>query len=412
MINRIKEIKKDELVAGSAILFIMIVLYNFFNYIFQMSMAKFLGPADYSILAVLMSIIYVFAIPAEVIQTVVTKYTSILSVREEKGKIKDLLIRSLKKGLILSSILFIIFCVISIFISSFLSINYNLLVITGFFIFLVFLIPPIRGVLQGRKKFFTLGKNMLLESTSKLILSIILVILGFKVFGAIVSVILGTSLALIFGFIPIKDIIKSKRENFDAINIYSKNLPIIIATISIVLIYSIDIILARRFFTPELAGQYAFISLIGKVIIFVSSAIGKAMFPISTREYEIGKNSNVLKKSIILVMIMSVASLIVYLAIPEITVKIISLGSDQYVSASNILFFLGLAYSLISFSYIIVLFNLSINKMNKSSWLLSLFLIIQVILLSIFNDNLIEYSLATLFSSLLIFLYSLFLIRK
>ena len=59
---KISRIKKDELIKGGFILLITIGIFNILNYIFQMSMAKILGPADYGVLAVLMSFIYIMTI--------------------------------------------------------------------------------------------------------------------------------------------------------------------------------------------------------------------------------------------------------------------------------------------------------------------------------------------------------------
>ena len=84
----LEKIKKDGLIRGSLVMFIMIGIFNVLNYVFQMSMARLLGPADYGILAVLMSIVYIFGIPSEAIQTVITRYTSKLGIKKENGKIR------------------------------------------------------------------------------------------------------------------------------------------------------------------------------------------------------------------------------------------------------------------------------------------------------------------------------------
>jgi len=416
MLNKIKEIKKDELLRGSAILFVMIMLYNFFNYVFQISMAKLLGPADYGILAVLMSIIYVFTIPSEAIQNIMTKHISLLSLKKDEGKIKYFVIKSLKKGLIFSLILFLIFVSISSLISDFLAINNHLIILTGAFIFFAFLVPILRGVLQGKKSFTALGTNMLIESFFKVTVSILLVYIGFRVYGPIIGILISLLVPLfiiLFVNLPLTKVKMKKNDKYIPKKIYLTSLPIMISALAIVLMYSIDIIFARRFFSEDLAGQYAFVSLIGKIIIFVSSAIGKAMFPISIGNFHTGRdNKPLLKKSLSLVALLSFASLILYALIPEFLVKILSLGSNEYIAASHLLFNLGLAYSFISLSYIIILYKLSQNKLNKSAWALSIFLIIQIILLNVFNKDLYSYTLAMLFSSLLIFLYSIFLIEK
>ncbi len=52
----IKRIWSSELGRGAIILLVMINIYNVLNFAFHFSMARLLGPADYGILAVLMSL--------------------------------------------------------------------------------------------------------------------------------------------------------------------------------------------------------------------------------------------------------------------------------------------------------------------------------------------------------------------
>lgn len=412
MFKKIKNLRKDELIKGSIILFFMFGFYNLFNYLFQMSMARMLGPADYGVLAVLMSFIYIFTIPSEAIQTIVSRYTSRFSTKKSFGKMKDLLVRSLKKGVILALIAFSIFIPVALILSYFLKIEFLLIVITGISIFYAFIIPVVRGIIQGRKKFVSLGINLITESLIKLILSISLVLIGLKVYGAIAGVLIATLIIFILAFSSIKEITLSKRKNEEFKNVYSTNFPVLIAVTSIILMYSLDVILARRFFSPKLAGQYAFISLIGKVIIFSSAAIGKAMLPISSENFENGKKTHrFLKKSLVSTLLISVVALFFYFFFPETVIKIISLGSSQYTEASGILFIVGLAFSFTSLSNLLITYRISINKIGKIAYSLLLFIILQVVLLSIFNSSLMEFSISLLFVNLAMMTYLLIITK-
>jgi len=83
----IKKIMSNELVRGSFILLVTIGIYNLLNFIFHFSMGRLLGPAGYGVLAVLMSIIYIYGVPSEAIQNLVSKYTSRLNFKKENRKI-------------------------------------------------------------------------------------------------------------------------------------------------------------------------------------------------------------------------------------------------------------------------------------------------------------------------------------
>ncbi|MBI2631476.1 oligosaccharide flippase family protein [Candidatus Pacearchaeota archaeon] len=413
MLNKILNLKSDALIKGSFILFIMLLFYNIFNYVFQISMARMLGPADYSILAALMSLIYLFAIPNEAIQTVISKYTSKFTAFNQKGKIKFLLIRSMKKGILFSSILFLISLPIFYFLSIFLKISFMLMLLTSLFVFYVFTFPITRGIIQGQKKFMALGSNLTLESIIKAIFAIIFVSLGLKVYGAMFAVIVGWLISFILSFFIIKDIIKSKRENENFGRVYQANLPVIIAITSIVLMYSLDIILARRFFLPQNAGEFAFISLIGKVIFFVSAAIGKALFPISSEDFAKGKKtSSLFKKSLILTCLIATVALLIYLFFPKEIIYLISLGSNQYLAASSILFITGLSYSFLSITNIIILYKLSIDQVSNKAYYLLTFPAFQVLLFFLFHSSLSQFAISLLISNSLMLLYSLYLIEK
>lgn len=408
MLHRLSLLKKDELVRGSFVLFVMFGVYNVLNYIFQISMARTLGPADYGIFAVLMSIVYVFSIPSEAIQTVIAKYTSSLNARGHEGKIKDLLMRSLRKGALLAFALFMAFLLIAFFVSDFLNISWGLVAVTGLFIFNIFTLPITRGVIQGKKQFFSLGSNLIEESFIKVIASLVLVLIGLGVYGAMFGVIVGWVIAFSISFIVLKPVLRSMRHRETFVGVYRTNAPVLLATMAIVLMYSLDIIFARRFFSPVEVGEFAFISLIGKAIFFASTAIAKAMFPISTEGFEKGhRTSRLFKQAIALVGIMAFCALVIYFLYPKEIIFILSLGSKNYLGGAPFLFIVGLAYSLLSISNIIVLYKASINKITRHVPILLCFPIIQIALFYFFRSSLQEFAIALALSCLGLFIYAI-----
>ena len=312
-INLISRIKKDELFRGSFVLVIMIGLYNFFNYLFQLSMARMLTLTEYSIFSVLMSLVYIIAIPSEAIQTIIAKNTSKLNAERNTGKIKYLILEGLKKGIIYSGIIFILSIPILFVISSLLKIKISLILITMLSVIFAFTLSITRGALQGNKKFFKLGLNSSLESFFKLLFSIFLVYIGLEVYGAIVAVLIGATIALFFSYLSLKDIFKQKKEKCEFNGLLKQNMPILIIMTSIVLIYSLDVIFARIFFSPDLAGKYSFVSLIGKTILFMGFAIGKTMLPISSGNFEKRRGTfGLFKKSFLMISIISLVALLVF----------------------------------------------------------------------------------------------------
>ena len=91
-----------------------------------------------------------------------------------------------------------------------LKIEYPLLALTGLMILLFLIVPANRGMLQGKKRFKSLGFNMISEALTKLALAIFFVYIGWRVYGAIIATVLGVLISLLFSFLSLKDIIKSK----------------------------------------------------------------------------------------------------------------------------------------------------------------------------------------------------------
>ncbi len=399
-----------DLGKGMIVLFITMNLFNFFNFLFHFSMGRLLGPANYGILAVLMSIVYLYGIPIEALQNIMSRYTTKFSSKKEYGKIKFLMKKSLRKATFLSIILFFILIPVAFFVSEFLKINFWLILLTNLLIFFSFLTPITRGILQGRKEYTKLGLSLIIESIIKLLLAVLLVTIGMQVFGAIIGLLIGISSGLIFSFYFNKDILGKKEEKSSFHEIYSESIPYFISMLVIFLFLNLDIILAKRFFSPDLAGKYSVLSMLGKVIFFGTAAIGKAMFPITSEKHDNNQSSSSsFKKSLLVIFLLCLSAVLVYLILPEIVISI--LYGKQYLEMAPYLVYSGIALSLLSFSNLILIYGLSTNKIKKPQYLF-IFLIIDVILLFSFHENIGQYILAFMFSNLLMFTACLISLKR
>jgi len=169
-----------SLIKGSIVLLIAFNLFNFLNFIFHFFMARLLTVAEFGILATLFSIIYILGGFTDSIQVVITKYTAS---QKNNGKLNYILRKSLRGAFFVSLVLFLVYLLVAIFISKITGIDYLLVAFTGVIIFASFSIPVTRGMLQGKKKFKSLGLNMILEATIKLAVALVLTFWGWGVFG-------------------------------------------------------------------------------------------------------------------------------------------------------------------------------------------------------------------------------------
>ena len=405
-------IKKNELFRGSLILFILINLGNLINYLYQIVMARMLGPSDYGILAVLISFTYIFTIPTSAIQIAVSKKIAIFNVKKEYDKMSGLFFSFLRKLFVFSIAIFFVFVILSFFIIKPLNISFWLLILTGTLIIASFIYPLASGSLQGMKKFSALGWNTLLVFFIKIIVAIILVILGFKVYGAILGFVIGMIFGFIFALPYIKEIINAKIDKNKIKILTKENNLIFLSILVFVFIYSIDVILARVFFPSEIVGQYAVISTIGKIILFSTMSIGNVMFPISAERHHAGvKTKGIIKKASLYVFILCAVAVTLFILFPELIIKL--LFGNQYLGTAKLLPYLGIAFSFIAFLNILILYRISKNEFNFLHLLLiALFLIIEIILLFLFKTTIEQFTLAFMFSTIITFIGSFILIRK
>jgi O-antigen/teichoic acid export membrane protein len=378
------------LLKGSLILLITFNLFNLLNFIFQFSMARMLSLEDYGILAALFSIIYMLSTFTESVQTVITK----ASTNTSPGKIKTLLKQGFRKTTQLSTALFLFYLLASLALAPLLNIPYGLLALNGLMIFAGLAIPVTRGILQGRKQFSALGITMIIEGAVKLLLAIGLVLLGWQIYGAILATVAAVFIALLFSLTQLKDLKKTKPSSIKLKELYKYTTPIFTLTTIILIFYSIDIFMARALFPAEIAGAYALASILAKTIFFATQPISKAMFPITAGKE--GNAQRIFTHAIYLLLAVLAAALILIGLFPGLIITLFA--GRAILQASSIFFLLAIATSLISLANLTVLYKLSRGH-TKNYKTMSIFLIIEILLLWKFSASLWQFSIAFIVSS-------------
>src|SRR3989338_1302564 len=395
---------KSRIIKGSLILLIGFGLFNFLNFLYQSAMASLLSVTDYGILAALGAIIYIFTIFSESIQTVVAKYA--VSNSNDEGRIKNLIKRSMRKSRYFATLSFGLYLIISIVLSIVLSIPYFLLALTGLLIYVVFLLPITRGAMQGLQQFTALSTSLVLESLFKLILGIVFVLLGWRVYGAIGGFLIGALFAFVISFMPLRKILKSNEKPFNAINIYSYAKPTTFITAIIVLFSSIDVLVVQILFNPETAGAYSIASILGKIVMWVSVPIGKAMFPLSAESQEQPlRNKKIFKTALIIICLLISGAVGFFALFSNATIYIFS--HKVLPEAVAILPYLAIAFGFVALANVILLYKLSIGRVRGYSWLI-IYNIIEILLFFIAPRTMISFVLAFVLSSAILFIGSIF----
>jgi O-antigen/teichoic acid export membrane protein len=157
-----------------------------------------------------------------------------------------------------------------------------------------------RGYIQGAYGFQRLGTNLVLEGLVRLGGSLLSIMLGFGVPGVIAANAAAVAVAYLAAAPKLAAGTPYELHIPDA---FREALQAIIFFAGQVLINNCDIVLVKHFFPPTVAGLYAAIALVGRVIFAFSSAVVNTMFPlVAGTRHEERKDHRILLTSLLLVL--------------------------------------------------------------------------------------------------------------
>ena len=396
-----------SLFKGSIVLLITFGIYNFLNFLYHLLMARSLSIEEYGTLSALLFFSYILIVPfVESMQTLIAKYSAS---ETDDGKINNVLRRISRRIFRAATWIIILYLIALIPLYYFTRIPIALLLLNGMVIFGSLFVPITRGCLQGKKRFFSLGGNMIIESVTKVVVGIILVYLGFAVFGALIAFIAAIVLSLLFSIAAIKDILRKEQvfEGNRGIHGYTKQTLLIVSLI--VIAYNFDILLAKILFNDTLAGYYAVSSVLSKAIFWGTQPISKAMFPLTSDKDNVVKKRELLMNALLAVGVMSGIALVIFYFFSNI---IIYIFSGRVISESIVILpYLGLGSAILAISNVILLYKLSIDRTRGYVYLI-IPVVLGIALMIIYSTSLLSYSIAFIASSVLLLLASIVLLNR
>ena len=384
---------KHELISGSFYLFVGGTVANFLAFIYNLFLAKTLIPADYGVYGSLLSIITLIGVPVSSLGPVIVKFAADYLAKNENEKAERLYIRMSQFILIISLILFASFVIFSETIKAFLHIQNTIFVIfSGLIISFFYLNLVNSSFIQSILKFKQLSVINILGGMAKLAVGIPLILLGFKIYGALGGVFAMAVTVFLSGFIPLRFLLKNIKQNTSAIpikEIINYALPTSFAVFFLTSFTSTDVILVKHFFNAHDAGFYAGLSLVGKVIFYFTNPIPMVMFPLIIKRSSSGKNfSGLFYLALVLIILPSFAITAFYFMFPSFVIRLFLSGKD-YLSIAPFLGFFGIYLTVFSIVNLFISFFLSLNKM-KIVPAIVISAVSQAILISFYHKNFYE----------------------
>jgi O-antigen/teichoic acid export membrane protein len=265
----------SRLLSGSLVLLLGSGLAAALNFVYNMSVARFLGPAAYGHATAIYTLLILISAVTLSFQIVPAKVVAQQRTVEEKGSVyRDFHRSAWACGITVALLMVLFHGTITTFLKLPSTALVDLIAIGA-----AFYVPlgSRRGYIQGAYGFRSLSTNLVLEGMVRLVGSLMMMAFGLGVNGVIIANTAAIAVAYLAASPKLPPSVPHQlrlsyalRESMQAIVFFAGQ----------VLINNCDIVLVKHFFSPALAGLYAAIAMVGRVIFSFSQAVVNSMFPL------------------------------------------------------------------------------------------------------------------------------------
>jgi len=369
---------------------ITILLVNGGNYLYNLLLGRILGPATFSDAAILITFLLILSFVGMTFQIVSAKYSVLLENNSLSLFTRMITTYATVTGIIIGLIvLFFNQELQKIFHTS----TTVMFVIFGIGIPLYFVMSVNRGLFQGKNLLNKLATTYQTEMASRLLFTIIAVLLLPTVSPSII-VAAGITLSFVFGLFPFQKGISNSfqpaviqaSENIDKKSILSFFMLTAFYELTQIIINNSDIMLVKHYFDNEQAGLYASLALIGRVVYFVAWMFVMLLLPKVIQSKKEGKETQpILLKYVAYIVALSSGIVLGSFLFPQVVVNL--MFGEAYLPIAFLLWKYALATSIFAIANIFAYYFLSINQYIPVvvSGILGL---TQIVLIVLFHNSL------------------------
>lgn len=361
------------------------MLANFFNWLYSLRAGRLLAKEDFAVLSVFLTFQFLLTIPAHALGTTVSRFTSYYLEKGEDLRFYYFFRQYWWLAWTFGLAFFSSFILGQNFLIRFFNLTPELVLLFSVFILPFFLLAFETGVLLGRFAFAWVGTLFLVESAIKFgtffwgkNLTAALVALPISgILTWFLSLLLGRSFRLAAGTY-------SGRYSFsDSYRFLGGS---VFNSLGMVLIFSLDVLLVNHFFPAYIAGLYAALALMGKILYFSTASLAGLVVPYTARDLASHAETNgYFRLAFSAVGLVGLAILAAYWVFPDFLVTLL-LGEEGLKVAAFLpkyslaIFFLSLSSCLT---------NLCLAKKNYlQAQLMTLFALAELLGLTLFHQSL------------------------
>lgn len=279
MKQKVLTLLQNSILQSSFLMIAASFVFNALNYLFVVLMGRMLPLNEFGTLTVLTSLFFLIQVPSNALANATQRFIAYL---DGKPSAYGVYIHNRRIAVILSLVSFLGYLAAAPLLKNFFKLE-SISPILWFspVLLVLYWLSLHKAVLAGKRKFGQFSLVITVEGITKVASAFFLVLLGLNLTGALTSFSISMLLASLVAVqlarwkpAKFKQISGEKQTDINQFLVFSA-----ISSVGLMLLYSIDIILIKHFLDAQTAGQYALLTLFGKMILLGASAFSGVILP-------------------------------------------------------------------------------------------------------------------------------------
>jgi O-antigen/teichoic acid export membrane protein len=372
----------------TASLFLLDGLANVIDFAFHFWMGRVLIPSDFAILQTLNSVALVYVTASGVFQPVVSRFVAEARGKGQNDSIPGIFQTFFRAALWLGLVSAILVLLLSNLIAQLLNLPIWTIQLSAALIFLSTLRPIAAGVLQGQENFIAFGLTRLALSLGRIILVFFLIQKGLGLTGAVIALPFGWFISVLCAFLLLGRSLWGKaRANAQGFlnEGWKLSFYALLAYIAYMSLTSLDLVWVNQNLKGEMAGAYASLVLLRRIIALLPGVAVAVMFPRIVKTLAEGRRSDRLlaQTAGVILGVSGTLSILYFIFGDQLIANIFGKG---YQAASPLLGWMGLAMIGVSLSSIWLNYFLA-EKPRNFVILLGIAVALEWLLLNLFPPS-------------------------
>jgi O-antigen/teichoic acid export membrane protein len=376
---------------GATVMGVLTLLASATMYASNLIFSRLLEPASYGDLTALLALLVVLTVPTGAAQTVIAERVASYMADGRVDRVRYLIRHALAHVTIIALVVGVLYTMAIPLVEQLLQLQaVGPAIALAPLVMLSFLFPVALGALQGMDRYLAFGLFMLAGAVSRIAFGVpwAATTQGGSG-GAIAGQALGVAVVLAGTAWLLRDDLIGRgtgaatsglRRRPDARTVSAS-----LAFIGFAFISNFDILLAKLFMAADDVGQYAALSTIGKIIMFLPAAIAVVMVPNAARaRHSRAETARVLRVAAVLVVITTALAAVPAALAPELVVS--TMFGDEYRPATDGVLPIVCAGAGLALLYLLVVYTVAIED-RRWTILIGLGIALQVVGIALFHSS-------------------------